>query len=143
MRAVIENDLKLDLVIIDQHMPIINSAKIIKIMRTDDTLKHIPVIQLASVDHSQNNHNHAAFQADASLIKPTQSSMLHDTIFQIIDKNKDDVKAHAHATSHQDHANATTIKDAAPADKNQQLDILVAEDNEIIPYSLQNPKFMI
>lgn len=131
MRAVIKNGLQLDLVIIDQHMPIINSAKLIKIMRTDDTLKHIPIIQLASVDHSQNNRNHAAFQADASLIKPTRSSMLHDTIFQIIGKNKDSVKAHTRAVSHQDHANATTIKDAASADKNQQLDILVAEDNEI------------
>ncbi len=131
MRAVIKKGLQLDLVIIDQHMPIINSAKIIKIMRTDDILKHIPIIQLTSVDHSQHNRNHAAFQANASLIKPTRSSELHDIIFQIIDKNKNDVKAHTHAASHLDHTDNTTINGAAPADNNQQLDILVAEDNEI------------
>lgn len=138
MRAVIGNGMQLDLVILDYQMPDLNGAEVLEIMRSDEALKNIPVVMLTSVDSIQVNQRLIKLGAEVNLTKPTRSSLLRDTIFHVIGNNLADTKA---GRNNKPDVQPLTDKKTMPveimsnipipATDDKQLDILVAEDNEV------------
>ncbi len=138
MRAVIANNMSLDLVILDYQMPEMSGEEVLATMRNDEALKDIPVIMLTSVDSSQTNQKLQKLGAEANLTKPTRSSMLLETILQVIANKRADVKTRSinnlTARSAPDETNIklpTAHSSDIVASGKQELDILVAEDNEV------------
>jgi len=138
MRNVIANGMSLDLVILDYQMPEMSGAEVLEIMRNDEALKDIPVVMLTSVDSSQANQRLLKLGAEANLTKPTRSSMLLETILQVIANKRADIKTRsinnltAKSVPNMPTVTLPETKDAnLVQDANQQLDILVAEDNEV------------
>jgi CheY-like chemotaxis protein len=138
MRNVIANGMSLDLVILDYQMPEMSGAEVLEVMRKDDALKDIPVVMLTSVDSSQTNQRLSQLGAEANLTKPTRSSMLLETILQVIANKRADVKTHS-INNLTAKPTADTINIELPKEQTAQvvkkasegLDILVAEDNEV------------
>ncbi len=138
MRAALEQGIKLDLVILDYQMPEMSGAEVLQTMREDELLKDIPVIMLTSVDSSQTNQRLTKLGAEANLTKPTRSSMLLETILQVIANSRANLKVRIApkpvADPIQTSSPALQVEHEANAQaqqKDQQLDILVAEDNEV------------
>ena len=88
LRAARNQGITLDLVILDYQMPEMDGAAVLKIIRNDETLRHIPVLMLTSVDSSQTNLELARLRVEANLTKPTRSSMLLETILQVIARHR-------------------------------------------------------
>lgn len=138
MRNVIANGMSLDLVILDYQMPEMSGAEVLETMRKDEALKDIPVVMLTSVDSSQTNQRLSQLGAEANLTKPTRSSMLLETILQVIANKRADVK-----TGSISNLTAKPTRDTTDIELHKQqptqavkkasegLDILVAEDNEV------------
>ena len=143
MRAVLANGMDLDLVILDYQMPGMSGAEVLQEMRNDEALNDIPVVMLTSVDSSQTNQRLARLGAEANLTKPTRSSMLLETILQVVANKRADVKTRVQAAARpdaisgatpgtgSDAANNTPAAGSLQPDPNAPLDILVAEDNEV------------
>lgn len=138
MRNVIASGMSLDLVVLDYQMPEMSGAEVLETMRNDEALKDIPVVMLTSVDSSQTNQRLLKLGAEANLTKPTRSSMLLETILQVIANKRADVKARSinnlTAKSRQESSEIDLPKEQSnhvikTADNG--LDILVAEDNEV------------
>ena len=138
MRAVVANKLSLDLVILDYQMPEMSGAEVLEAMRADPALADIPVVMLTSVDSSQTNQRLLKLGAEANLTKPTRSSMLLETMLQVIANKRADVKTRSiNNLTARPTVDADDIK--LPTDQPKQvmkpesegLDILVAEDNEV------------
>jgi len=150
------NGIDLDLVILDYQMPEMDGAQVLRTIRAEDTLKHLPVVMLTSVDSSEINQELTRLGTEANLTKPTRSSMLLETILQVMANNRANAiiapkMKHQVASlpafepkaivqpSNSTHQSAqkivpkTTLGEVpnSVAIKPQQLDILVAEDNEV------------
>ena len=126
MRSAQQNGIDIDLVILDYQMPNISGEDVLRIMRKDALLKDIPVIMLTSVDSSKANQALSQLGVEANLTKPTRSSMLLETILQVITDNRTKM---ADTLSFQDNSQPGTKN--APVPREEQIDILVAEDNEV------------
>lgn len=137
MRAVLANGMSLDLVILDYQMPEMSGAEVLEIMRNDEALKDIPVVMLTSVDSSQTNQRLTKLGAEANLTKPTRSSMLLETVLQVIANKRADVKTRsinnltAKPLQETQTENSDTARKTFLDQSSQELDILVAEDNEV------------
>jgi len=88
MRAAATNNIELDLIILDYQMPEMDGTEVLRIMRDDIALRHLPVIMLTSVDSSQTNQELNKFGVQANLTKPARSSLLLKTILQVIADNR-------------------------------------------------------
>jgi len=137
MRKAMENSINIDLVILDFQMPVMNGADVLRTMRNDALLKEIPVVMLTSVDSAKTNQQFAELGAEANLTKPARSSMLVNTILQVITANK--MKKTTSEAQALDIApvKAGTFKQVESDTEHvkikqvQSVDILVAEDNEV------------
>lgn len=138
MRAVVANNMKLDLVILDYQMPEMSGEEVLETMRSDEALKDIPVVMLTSVDSSQTNQRLSRLGAEANLTKPTRSSMLLETILQVIANKRADI--HSRVGNLPTTPETQPLKTPSTSDEKsagrksfelEQLDILVAEDNEV------------
>jgi len=119
-------------------MPEMSGAEVLETMRNDDALKDIPVVMLTSVDSSQTNQRLLKLGAEANLTKPTRSSMLLETILQVIANKRADVTTRSiNNLTAKSAPETTNIKlpkeqsDHVIKTANTGLDILVAEDNEV------------
>ena len=144
MRAVKSNNMSLDLIILDYQMPEMSGEEVLEALRADDVLKDIPVVMLTSVDSAKTNKRLAQLGAEANLTKPARSSMLLETILQVIANKRADVTTRSISNltakqvpqnSHNNHdtiiSGASDQQQPSIMDNNQQLDVLVAEDNEV------------
>lgn len=134
MHAVLANNLLLDLVILDYQMPEMNGAQVLEIMRNDPKLKNIPVLTLTSVDDAQTHQTLTKLGVEANLTKPARSSMLLETIQQIIRDNRSktnysDIEAQKPTVTDIVKVSPKTVQKPKPI--SQKLNILVAEDNEV------------
>ena len=137
MRTAIKSGINIDLVVLDYQMPGMSGADVLSEIRNDPVLKDTAVIMLTSVDSTQANQELAKLGIQANLTKPARSSMLLNTILQVLANN---TARHQNAMVQQDkpdmfHSSAT--KNMTPASSSQKavplkrLDILVAEDNDV------------
>jgi len=107
-------------------------------MRDDEALKDIPVVMLTSVDSTQVNQRLAKLGTEANLTKPTRSSMLLETILQVIANKRADISTRVinNLTAKPLlNADDITLPDALATQQqalgHDDLDILVAEDNQV------------
>ncbi|MEM8649456.1 MAG: response regulator [Pseudomonadota bacterium] len=130
MRAACENGIKLDLVILDYQMPEMDGAEVLRIMREDPALSHLPVVMLTSVDSAEANKKLNGLGAEANLTKPTRSSHLLETILQVVADNQASIVSRNEAAQ-RDAPQVTKSQFASVVSEPRQLDILVAEDNQV------------
>ncbi|MEM7214814.1 MAG: response regulator [Pseudomonadota bacterium] len=136
MKEVLENGMNLDLVILDYQMPEMSGAEVLRNMRDDVTLRSIPVLMLTSVDSSETNQQLAKLGIEAHLTKPARSSLLLETILQVIANNRADVKTKSSVVNRPSHLGVNKSEQAPQilqmsSMPDDQLDILLAEDNEV------------
>jgi len=140
MNALNEKNMRLDLVILDYHMPEMNGLMVLEKIRNNPSLQNTPVIMLTSVDSKDVNEQLTKLGISANLTKPTRSSQLLQKIVEVIsdsDVCDQDTKAEIAAARE---IGALSLNQAAPVVSEPvatiekiapQLDVLVAEDNPV------------
>ncbi len=86
MRMAVAQSMAPDLIILDYQMPEMTGADVLREMRGDPQLKNIPVIILTSVDSSEANRALSGLGAEATLTKPTRSSLMLETMVEVISR---------------------------------------------------------
>lgn len=84
MRSAAQHDLKIDLVILDYQMPEMSGTQVLHEMRKDPAISALPVILLTSVDAAAARSAIGDLRLEANLTKPTRSSMMLDTIVEVL-----------------------------------------------------------
>jgi signal transduction histidine kinase/CheY-like chemotaxis protein len=125
-----------DLMVLDYHMPDMNGAQVLQAVRKQPAIAAIPVVLLTSVDHALAVRELKAAGASAILTKPTRSSLLRDTIAEVLSKPPSTVALEDKGHPAHDEASPTAATPIAPRRRQPPtigggLDILVAEDNEV------------
>jgi len=128
-------------------MPEMNGLEVLERLRADPRLADIPVILLTSVDLARSDSSISRLKLAANLTKPTRSSLLFDTITEVLSGARRSIdpagigaaplpaasEPKSEPASHQE-APATDKPAAAEpraASAAGEIDILVAEDNEV------------
>ena len=144
-----------DCIVLDYQMPGMSGAEMAGIVRQTDGLRDTPIIMLTSVDQSLANTNYRDLGVDAHLIKPARSSALLEALVATIQRHRAHPAPDDAAAASPPHIEPAAVADDAglrereapvlmpqqqplvrpraavvPGD-GRQLDILVAEDNEV------------
>jgi len=77
---------KIDLIIIDYHMPKLNGEDFVNYIKSKDALKHIPVLMLTSVADDASAIRMKGRGLDAYLTKPPRTAILHKTLAGMLSK---------------------------------------------------------
>lgn len=88
IEAALDQNIAVDCVIMDYHMPEMNGGDAVKAMRADPRMSKIPVIMLTSVDETEDGKAFSSLGVQGHLTKPTRSSMLLETIVQVLQEAK-------------------------------------------------------
>lgn len=137
MRTAIRNGIDIDLVILDFQMPGMSGADVLREIRNDPALKNIAVIMLTSVDSSQTNVQFFQLGVEANLTKPTRSSVLLNTILNVLaDNTASNPDFVANRNNNQNIQLSDRNVEVVPANTQKSssganFDILVAEDNDV------------
>jgi PAS domain S-box-containing protein len=137
--------LAVDCIVLDYQMPGMNGAEVARIVRATPELSDTPIVLLTSVDQSLADASHRGLGIDAHLTKPTRASALLETLVATIQRHRavksgEHVAVHAAGEAVAQGAASAPIERAsllAPVTRPRveaaggQLDILVAEDNEV------------
>ena len=73
-----------DAVVLDYQMPDMNGVEVAQVIRTDELLRHIPIVMLTSADGISDSNEFKAQNIDAHLTKPARASQLYDAIVDIL-----------------------------------------------------------
>ncbi|MGB3537617.1 MAG: PAS domain-containing protein [Mesorhizobium sp.] len=144
-----------DCIVLDYQMPGMSGAEMARIVRNTDSLAATPIVMLTSVDQSLANTSYRDLGIDAHLIKPARSSALLEALVSAIQRHRatsapEATSAALLQTSEPDvqapaaERPAREVRVRAPRQspvvkpraavvtgEGHQLDILVAEDNEV------------
>ncbi|MBP3577879.1 MAG: response regulator, partial [Lachnospiraceae bacterium] len=75
-----------DLILLDYEMPEMNGKQVLEKLQADEELKDIPVVFLTSMDSKEIVMSLLALKPAGYLLKPVDSQMLKDKIYEIIGK---------------------------------------------------------
>ena len=75
-----------DLILLDYEMPEMNGKEVFEKLQSEEELKDIPVVFLTSMDSKEIVLNLLALKPAGYLLKPVDSQMLKDKIYEIIGK---------------------------------------------------------
>ena len=75
---------KLDIILTDINMPIMDGLKLVKRVRSDEALKAIPIIIITTEGAEEDRERGLALGANAYICKPIQSSHLIKTISDLL-----------------------------------------------------------
>ncbi len=84
IKAAHERGLRIDCMVLDYHMPQMNGADVVSAMRQMPEADGIQVVMLTSVDHTEEGRTFMSLGIAAHLTKPTRSSLLLETIVQVV-----------------------------------------------------------
>lgn len=139
-----EKNIKIDLVIVDYQMPSMTGEDFIRVIKTHDTYKNIPVVLFSSVDEDALRHRLKKLGVEAFLTKPARYQDLTKTVAMAISKTDKGVKEKNLIIDETPVIDVTTSTHQIPQIvKNRQtsliettaqtanIDVLIAEDNEI------------
>ena len=90
LRAMAEQNMKPDCLVLDYHMPEMNGAQLAGAIRSDPRLAKLPIIMLTSVDQMENGKNFSSLGIEGHLVKPARSSILLETVIQVIQEARSD-----------------------------------------------------
>ncbi|MEZ5789810.1 MAG: response regulator [Nitratireductor sp.] len=144
LRAAHAAGVGVDAVILDFQMPGMSGEEVLREIRNDPALGGLAVIMLTSVDYAKSHPSVADLVLQAVLTKPTRSSLLLETIVDVISQRRSNGEMmaidaiEALCESAGDIAlpvakspMAGLARSDQPAETVEPLDILVAEDNEV------------
>ncbi|MEZ2130435.1 MULTISPECIES: response regulator [unclassified Sinorhizobium] len=135
LEAAHEMELSVDAVILDYHMPEMNGADVARILRGDNRFRELPIIFLTSMDVAGSEKEFAALNGQAHLMKPARANVLRNTIVEVI--RTDRARRSTAAAAALEAGPKLADREPHPADNaviagiESQLDVLVAEDNEV------------
>ena len=123
LREAAKRNAPFDVVIMDYHMPAMNGAEAVQLIRHDEQIASTPIVMLTSVDQASAGDHFADIGVNAYLTKPARSSVLQRAISGAL-----------HGTATSTTTAAPQISDTpapAAAETDKRVDVLVAEDNEV------------
>ena len=88
IRAMQQQDIEPDCIILDYHMPEMNGAELTRVIRSDDAISHIPIIMLTSVDQMESGENFSSLGIQRHLVKPARSSVLLESVIAVLQEAK-------------------------------------------------------
>ena len=118
-----------NLIILDYQMPGMTGGDVAKEFKASEQLKNIPIIMLTSVDETEDGLSFASLGISSYLTKPARSSLLLKQITQALENARKDAGFAFGDFSATGNAEAGENIDVQQQD--EQIDILVAEDNEV------------
>jgi two-component system chemotaxis response regulator CheY len=80
-------DAKIDMILVDINMPVMDGLKLVSLVRQDPKIKHLPVIIITTEGAEEDRHRGIALGANAYIVKPIQSSHLLKTINDVLSNN--------------------------------------------------------
>ncbi|MEZ5894520.1 MAG: response regulator [Parvularculaceae bacterium] len=110
-----------DIVIMDFHMPEMDGAETVRVIREDRNIGRTPIVMLTSVDDTSDRVD--SISVEAHLTKPVRSAALLRAIAASMRRAERDTAGATEAP-----ASEPAQKKAAPTGR---IDVLVAEDNEV------------
>ncbi len=151
MRQAVRHGLDIDLLVLDYQMPGMSGVEVLREMRADPQVAHIPVIMLTSVDTHSAKETLGGFKLEATLTKPARSSLMLETIASVISEARsakagetppsmstlaevvsgNEADADGGDRQLTDTAAAPVEPEPTEAPADNGLDVLVAEDNEV------------
>jgi len=75
----VSND-EFDIALIDINMPVMDGLKLIRLMRGEDSLKHIPIIVITTEGASEDRERAIALGANEYLTKPIQANRVLEVV---------------------------------------------------------------
>jgi len=75
---------RIDLILTDINMPVMDGLKLVRRVRSDEELKHIPIIIITTEGAEEDRERGLALGANAYISKPIQSSHLIKTISELL-----------------------------------------------------------
>ena len=143
----------IDAVVLDYHMPDMNGIDVTRVIRSDEKLKHTPIIMLTSVDNVSETAEFRALDIDDHLTKPARASQLLEAIIGVLQNSKmatengnDDKSATSDSDQHRPHGDTGVagkgvreqiklaeqrLAEMTGDGEREELCILVAEDNDV------------
>lgn len=85
---VVQRGITIDAIVMDYHMPQITGGDTVKELRANPATASLPVIMLTSVDETEDGKAFSSLGIQAHLTKPTRSSLLLETIIQVLQKDR-------------------------------------------------------
>jgi two-component system chemotaxis response regulator CheY len=82
---VLKNE-QFDFVLTDWNMPVMDGLHLLKAIRADETLKHLPVLLITAEAKKENIIEAAKSGADGYVVKPFTAQVLNDKINKILEK---------------------------------------------------------
>ncbi len=73
---------RIDLVVLDYHMPGMDGSDVAIAIREDETIRDVPIVMLTSVDSKSDGGVFRKLQIQGHLVKPARSSLLRQTIVE-------------------------------------------------------------
>lgn len=78
----------INMVLLDWNMPFLNGIDVLRSMRDDDRLKHIPVLMISTESEDERINEAMTVGAQGYLTKPFTSDKLIDAINTVLDQTK-------------------------------------------------------
>ncbi len=142
LRTAVAQNIPVDAVILDYHMPDMNGAEVTALLQSEPDLARIPIIMLTSVDQTAEGPPFSSLGIQAHLVKPAPSTELMQAVVRVIQDTR--------ATSANPNASPATSDriEETPAEPSSEdapkpdapknsIDVLVAEDNEVNRFVFQ------
>ncbi|UCG38316.1 MAG: response regulator [bacterium] len=76
---------KVDLILTDINMPIMDGLKLVNLVRSNDSYKAIPIVIITTEGAQEARERAMALGADAYITKPIQSTSLLSTVKELLD----------------------------------------------------------
>ena len=89
IRAMKEQGIEPDCVILDYHMPKMDGGELARAIRSEEAIADIPIIMLTSVDQMEDGQNFSSLGIQGHLVKPARSSLLLETIVSTLQEARD------------------------------------------------------
>ncbi len=142
LRNSVAEEIRFDAIILDHHMPEMTGVDVVTAIKADATISDVPIIMLTSVDQTEDGASFASLGIQGHLVKPTRSSLLLETLIQVLQENRDSrlnlAKKDCCEQLQSDENHVTNTEKGnlhySVSNKFEQprnCDVLVCEDNEV------------
>ncbi len=93
MKLAQKQNLNIDCIVLDYHMPEMNGGDVVEAMRQDPEIEDLPILMLTSVNETQDKKAFSSLGIQGHLVKPTRSSILLETLIEVLQNAKAQTEA--------------------------------------------------
>ncbi|WP_377296438.1 response regulator [Rhizobium sp. SGZ-381] len=147
LRAAAAMGVEVDAIILDYHMPQMSGLDVAVEIRKDKALADLAIVFLTSMDTASSEQAFQTLNIQAHLMKPARAHLLRSTIADVVRTSREDRRRATVPSGHHVQTQAPALAAPVappvstsviarmitdrPAERVDQLDVLVAEDNEV------------